>query len=119
MDRARRQGGSDQPYGATAWGKRYKRDLLDVVRALRYDEARDSDGGLGLSRTEAAEYAAQSLRGTPARTTGAAVLKLISRMKANHERAFGRYYLYGGSIAWEGSISRDGSQGRPRNMQRS
>ena len=83
------------------WIKRHNRDRLDIVRAQRFEEARDAETGLGLSRTEAAAYAAESLRGTRAATTPAAVLKLISRMKRNHAKAFGRYYVGADSLHWE------------------
>jgi hypothetical protein len=83
-----------------AWEKQYSKDLRDVVRAEEWQWARsaEDDGGLGLSRSEAADFAAEWLRGTLAEMTGAAVLKLLSKMKRNDARAFGRYYLCNGLI---------------------
>ena len=87
-----------KPDDVKRWAKRRRRDLLDVIRAMYYEKGRDEQDGLGLSREESAEYAVDWLKGTPAATTVPAMLKLISRMKNNHARAYGRYYLGAGSM---------------------
>jgi hypothetical protein len=83
------------------WRRHFRDDLPNIARAIEFEFARDSDNGLGLSRREAAQFAADRLVGTVAATTPSAVDRLVVRMKAEHARHFGRYYLGAGSIHWE------------------
>lgn len=89
------------PSELAQWSKQHRRDLMDRVRQERFDEGRDQEYGLGLSRIEAADYVVEALQATPAATTRAAMLKLVSTMKRNEARAFGRYYVGAGSAQWQ------------------
>jgi hypothetical protein len=90
------------PRERNVWQKKYYKDLLNVVRAETYEWGKSNvdDGGLGLSRTEACDFAAEWLRGTMAETTGGAVDDTLKDMKRNDAHAFGRYYLCSGLNQW-------------------
>ena len=79
-----------------AWKKRYRKDMVDVVRCMYFEDGREH----GLSRPESAEYAADVLRGTLAECTPDGVGRLVSRMRRNESESFGRYYLGAGSAQW-------------------
>lgn len=90
------------PEPVARWKVKRQKDLIDVVRASTFLEARyDSENGRALlSRDQAAEFTVEWLRGSSAATTIDGLKRLLSRMRANEKRAFGRYYLAGGSLWW-------------------
>ena len=91
-----------KPADVSRWWRRHARDLLDIIRAEAFAEGRyDSTREVRLSRDEAAQFGVERLRGTPAATSVDALKKLLTRMRANDARAFGRYYLGAGSVYWE------------------
>jgi hypothetical protein len=91
-----------QAHHVSRWRAQHLRDLIDVVRAETFEEARyDADDfSERLSRDEACQFTVEYLRATPAATTPEAVRTLLTRMRRRDQVAFGRYYLPAGSVQW-------------------
>lgn len=94
-----------KPEDVARWKRQHLRDILDSIRLSTFSNFRYGEEGKELvSRDEAARYTADLLSGTRAATTKDVVLKLVSKMKRNDARAWGRYYLGAGTLVLESKI---------------